>query len=227
MFNTLLESRSSRQRIGKGGTASVIFHVVIGSLAVYATAIADTPEKAKAPDKLVFVDVKPGPNPPKVPTRPMVEPLENIAVTVEPIEFPDEFPQPEMTMPATDDGFKSPGVTTSTVTGGGRSTVDAEGAFSSNQVEKQAAAIPGTPTPRYPDMLTSAGIEGQVFVEFVVDTTGRADMSTFKVLRSDNEAFTDEVRGALPRMRFFSAEAGGRKVKELVQLPFTFALSRR
>jgi protein TonB len=32
------------------------------------------------------------------------------------------------------------------------------------------------------------------------------------------------VRRALPQMRFLAAEVGGRKVKQLVQQPFMFAI---
>jgi len=79
------------------------------------------------------------------------------------------------------------------------------------------------PKPQYPSMLESAGVEGEVLVQFVIDTTGRADMSTFKVLKSSNDLFTNSVRNVLPRMKFYPAETGGRKVKELVQFPFSFA----
>jgi protein TonB len=34
------------------------------------------------------------------------------------------------------------------------------------------------------------------------------------------------VRRALARMRFVPAEAGGRKVSQLVEMPFVFTLSR-
>jgi hypothetical protein len=34
------------------------------------------------------------------------------------------------------------------------------------------------------------------------------------------------VKAVLPRYRFIPAETGGRKVKQLVQLPFTFALQK-
>jgi periplasmic protein TonB len=51
-------------------------------------------------------------------------------------------------------------------------------------------------------------------------------MSTFKVLKSDNDLFTQEIKNTLPKMRFYPAEVGGRKVKELVQLPFTFKLQK-
>ncbi len=45
------------------------------------------------------------------------------------------------------------------------------------QVEKQVSPYPGNTAPRYPDMLRSANVEGEVLAQFVVDTTGRADMS--------------------------------------------------
>jgi protein TonB len=59
----------------------------------------------------------------------------------------------------------------------------------------------------------------------VVDTSGRADMNTFKVLKSTNDLFSAAVRSALPRMKFFPAEVGGHKVRQLVQQPFTFNIT--
>jgi protein TonB len=37
--------------------------------------------------------------------------------------------------------------------------------------------------------------------------------------------FTQAVRAALPRMRFFPAQVGGKAVKQLVQMPFQFNLA--
>jgi protein TonB len=65
-----------------------------------------------------------------------------------------------------------------------------------------------------------------VLAQFVVDTTGRAETNTFKVLKSDHDQFTQAVRNALPGMRFYPAEVGGRKVKQLVQQPFVFNISK-
>lgn len=94
------------------------------------------------------------------------------------------------------------------------------------QVEKPVAQVPGGGMPRYPDVLRQAGVEGEVLVAFVVDENGTADTSTFKVLRSTHELFTGAVKNALPTMRFAPAEVGGRKVKQLVQQPFSFAIVR-
>jgi len=95
-----------------------------------------------------------------------------------------------------------------------------------SEVEKPVVMAPGARGPPYPDMLRTAGIEGTVLAQFVVDTTGRAEMSTFKVLKSDNDLFSNAVKNALQRMRFLPAEVGGRKVKQLVEQPFQFSLNR-
>jgi len=93
------------------------------------------------------------------------------------------------------------------------------------QVEKQVSVMPNNVRPRYPDMLRTANVEGEVLAQFVVDTTGLADMSQFKVLKSTHDMFTSSVRSVLPQMRFYPAEVGGHKVKQLVQMPFQFNLS--
>ena len=94
------------------------------------------------------------------------------------------------------------------------------------QVEKQVAPLPNNPGPRYPDMLRSANVEGEVLAQFVVDTTGRADIGTFKALKSSHDLFTIAVKSALSNMRFYPAEVGGRRVKQLVQMPFQFSLRK-
>lgn len=91
------------------------------------------------------------------------------------------------------------------------------------QVEKPAMTAPGSPSPRYPDILKSAGVKGEVVVSFTVDTTGHAILSTLHILTSTNESFAEAVRTALPIMRFIPAQIGGRNVMQLVQQPFIFS----
>jgi TonB family protein len=95
------------------------------------------------------------------------------------------------------------------------------------QVEQPVRFAPGSPHPRYPDALRAADVKGTVLAQFVVDTSGRAEPSTFKVLKTDRQEFTDAVKAGLRDMRFIPAEVGGRKVKQLVQQPFTFAPDNR
>ena len=94
------------------------------------------------------------------------------------------------------------------------------------EVERPVSQVPSHRGPHYPDSLRAANIEGEVLVQFVVDTLGHADMSTFKTLRSTAIEFTDSVREWTRAARFNPATIGAHKVPQLVQMPFVFGLNR-
>ncbi len=104
--------------------------------------------------------------------------------------------------------------------------VDANAPLFEYQVESAARPARGSAFPRYPEMLKAARVEGTVDAQFVVDQNGRVDMSTFRVSRSDHALFMQAVRAALETMRFEPATVGGRPVRQLIQQPFQFSLSR-
>jgi len=108
----------------------------------------------------------------------------------------------------------------------GPTRMDANQTYFEFQVEQQVLPLPGTPSPRYPDLLRRANIEGEVLAQFVVDTLGHPIMDSFKVLKSTHDLFTAAVKNSLPNMRFHAAEVGGKKVKQLVQMPFQFNLTK-
>jgi bla regulator protein blaR1 len=94
------------------------------------------------------------------------------------------------------------------------------------KIEKPATIKPGQPSPRYPDDMRQKGIEGEVVAQFVVDTTGFIIPSTLKVVRATNDTFVAAVRNALPMLEFTPAEVDGRKVKQLLTMPFSFSLGK-
>jgi protein TonB len=104
--------------------------------------------------------------------------------------------------------------------------VNADQTYFEFQVEQPVSGRPGNVAPRYPDELRAAGVEGEVLAQFVVDADGHPDMSTFKVLKTTHDLFTASVGKALPNMQFNAAQVGGKAVKQLVQMPFQFSLSK-
>lgn len=80
--------------------------------------------------------------------------------------------------------------------------------------------------PRYPATLRSAGIEGHVLAEFVVDTLGRVELNTLRFPAMANPLFGDAVREAIARYRFLPGEVAGRKVRTRVAVPFEFRLEK-
>jgi TonB family protein len=101
--------------------------------------------------------------------------------------------------------------------------VEPNATFREFQIEEPAAPLNNV-QPVYPTELRDAGTTGKVIAQFVVDTTGLAQESTFRVIESDHALFTAAVRAALPQMRFTPARVGGKKVKQLMQQPFTFGI---
>jgi protein TonB len=92
-------------------------------------------------------------------------------------------------------------------------------------VERAVVVVPGA-VPRYPDALRGAGVEGRVVARFVVDTAGRVEPGSVQIVSAAHPAFAEAVRRTLPALRFRAAEAGGRRVRQLVDMPFDFVLTR-
>jgi protein TonB len=100
----------------------------------------------------------------------------------------------------------------------------ASSVFTDAQVDKPVLLRPGARVPSYPEMLRGAGIAGTVIVEFVVDTLGRIEPGSMRTVQADHDLFSSAVERVMPTLRFIPAEAAGRKVRQLVRLPFRFDL---
>jgi TonB family protein len=105
-------------------------------------------------------------------------------------------------------------------------TAPSSRAYFEYQVETPARQLPKTGMLRYPADMRLANREGEVLAQFVVNREGVVELDTFKAIKSSDPAFSAAVRSALPSMRFSPARVGGAVVPQLVQQPFTFALSR-
>jgi len=92
------------------------------------------------------------------------------------------------------------------------------------QVDTPASLSPGSTFPKYPDALRAQNITGNVLAQFVVNTDGTPDLTTFKAVRSTDPAFTAAVREGLASMRFKPAVVKGKVVRQLMQVPFAFML---
>lgn len=235
MFENLIETKPKKPKTMKTMILSVVFHAGIIGAAVYGTLEAkEAIEKPKA-EKVEFVEMKKEEPPPpenKPPPPPEIvaapPPPKGFQVLTAPIKIPDVLPEIDLTKKVTDEAdFTGKGVAGGIAKGvvGGTAPV-ADQTYFEFQVEKQVAQIPGSVNLRYPDMLRSANVEGEVLAQFVVDTTGRVERGSVKILKSSHDLFTNAVQQALNTARYYPAEIGGRKVKQLVQQPFNFTLTR-
>ena len=227
MLATLLESKAKKERSQAGVAFSVGAHSILIGAALYATAQA-RPETSKSTEMLrplyfppaiqAAHSQTPATNGGRAPVFRFVPP--SIDITVPSVEIPAILSR------AGD--FHAGGINGPAVVGppDGNSERGDDTPFLAGQVERQVSLAPGTKPPRYPESLRVRGVEGRVVASFVVSAQGLVEDATIKILSSDNSLFDEAVRSALGRMRFVPAEIGGKKVRQLVQMPFLFTLSR-
>ncbi len=187
------------------------------------------PKKAQTPPKVV--------NLPKLPKEVAPAPPKGFKVLAPPVNIPTNLPTIDLSKAITNENdFSGKGVaggSSKGVTGGTGKEGDTgkeagvkdHGPYMEFQVEKPVVKIGGD-TPEYPSSLRESGVEGEVLAQFVVGENGRYDAGSLKILKSSNPAFTAAVKDALPRMRFSAAQIGGKKVAQLVQMPFQFHLKK-
>jgi periplasmic protein TonB len=234
MFNQLIESKATKQKMAGGTVFSIVLHTVLIGGAVYATARAGSKDEKTKAEKIQFVEMKK--EPPKVPDKPpppkevivKPPPPKGFQVLRAPVKIDIKIPEIDLSKAITNESdFSGKGVKGGTGSGvvGGTGPVTNQTYFEF-QVEKPAEMLAESPKPKYPSVLESSGIAGEVQAQFVVNTQGRADLDQFKVLKSSNELFTQAVKNVLPRMRFSPAMIGGKPVNQLVQQSFQFAVPR-
>jgi periplasmic protein TonB len=234
MFNQLLESKAKKERMAGGTVFSIVLHTVLIGGAVYATARAGVKDdKAKA-EKIQFVEMKKEPPPEKPKDAPPPKevvikppPPKGFQVLRAPVRIDIKIPEIDLSKAITNESdFSGKGVKGGTGSGVGGGVVNTNQTYFEFQVEKPAEMLAESPKPKYPAVLESSGVAGEVQAQFVVLSTGKADMESFKALKSTNELFTLAVKNVLPRMRFSPAQIGGKPVNQLVQQLFQFAVPR-
>ena len=118
--------------------------------------------------------------------------------------------------------------------GGGRATpvqlseegppVDGSPVFVASELDIEVERDPSSAGPRYPEALRASNTEGSVIAEWIVDTTGLADSTSFRVVSTSHPLFTRAVRDCLAGMKFRPAELAGQRVRQLVRQEFRFQL---
>jgi TonB family protein len=104
--------------------------------------------------------------------------------------------------------------------------VPAGGVYTDRLVERPVVPRADNASPAYPASLRAAGLEGDVLVRFVVDTSGRVELSSIGIVQATHPLFAEAVRRWLTRTRYTPAEVAGRPVRQLVEQRVGFTLRR-
>ncbi|HKH91599.1 MAG TPA: TonB family protein [Gemmatimonadaceae bacterium] len=236
MLNVLLESNTAPTRRTGGTLTSMLVHAAIATSAITLTTGSEVSRPAPPAEIVLPPVVLDRPHQPRVSSDPHVDRRTATASPVVPrIPRVDHVPETIPTVDvevnvrvATDDEAARGAIGPAIQSPGGKIGAGGppEGVLEERYVDRGPRILGLAIQPWFPTSLRERGTGGRVTVQFVVDTSGRAEMSGLKIVQASDSLFAQSVRAVLPRYRFSPGEVGGSKVRTLVQLPFDFTLVR-
>jgi periplasmic protein TonB len=231
VFDNLIESKAKSQKTFLQSAISLALHGLLIFGAIKATqGVAET--VANRPVDTTMVFLKPPETPPPPPPPPPQDivvaanpPPKGFQTVVAPDQIPTEIPPVDLNEKAFDPkDFTGKGVEGGIASGvaGGTGPVEVKGEVYLEAQLDDPVQVVSQPQPRYPPVMQSAGIAGRVEVQFVVDTTGHVEPSSFKILKSTHKAFAEPAREAILKSVFKPAKFKGSPVRQLVQQALSF-----
>lgn len=230
MLVKLPESAPDRKRSFGGTALSTLLHaLLIGGTVVATGTVAEQALEPAQPPDIVYIEPRTEPvvTPPEtqrqqIPTD-IETPLTPVEQTIDLGRVPDVLPPPNTIIGTIrQDDFRV--ARRDSVPVG--PAIPSTEPFTEMMVEQVVRSMTGNPAPRYPSMLASAGVEGLVYAQFVVDTAGKVEAESIRFPKSDHQLFERAVRDVLLRSRFSPAQVGNHPVRQLVEQAFSFALKR-
>ncbi len=232
MFDNLIESKRKGFKSTGQTLISAVIHVVVVFAAIQATTGAAETLREILQDTTAFFLKPPEPPPPPENPPPPPEaiitanpPPMGFQTVIPPTDIPQEIPPIDLNEKFNAADFSGRGVEGGIATGvvGGTGPVEVGETFIEAEVDDPVRPI-SQPSPRYPPTLQAAGIQGRVEVQYVVDTTGHAEPSSWKILRSTNKMFEEPARESIMKSVFRPARIRGRAVRQLVQQAIGFTI---
>ena len=224
MFQTLPASHAAARRPAGGAALSLVLHAALLSTAVWLTARATAPSVRPPREERVIFQSAPRVEPsPRSPDATVARETWPPVISLPPTDYPDvpAAELPDLAPPPNRFG----GIFAVGPIGQPDSrTHDPAAPYNAEYVDKPVQLLAGQPSPRYPELLRSSGVDGHVEMRFVVDTVGLVERGSLEVVERSHVLFSEAVRTALLRQRFLPAEADGRRVRQLVIQTFEFRI---
>jgi periplasmic protein TonB len=222
VFENLIESKrkaDAKKAFGLG-FVSLMGHSVLVVLAVIATLTAGQAAQDILVDTtMVFLNQQ---EEQKQEEQPVIDipQLKGFQTVVAPTDIPTNIPPINL-----QEHFDPKDYSGSGVEGGIGTGVMPDQVFLESVVEERPEVLSG-PQPQYPDLLRQAGIQGRVLVQAIIDTSGRAEPPSVKVIQSPNPGFDQPAKNYVLRALFRPARVHGRAVRVLINLPIDFRIKR-
>ena len=224
MFEHLIESKrkADKKKAFGLGFVSLVGHSILVLLAVIATITAGQAATDEIPDTMmVFLnqeEKKPEEQPPVL----EIPQLKGFQTVVAPTDIPTNIPPINLQEHFDPKDYSGTGVEGGIGTG---IVPSSDQVYMESVVEERPEVLSG-PQLQYPDLLRQAAIQGRVLVQAIIDTSGRAEPQSVKVIQSPNPGFDQPAKNYVLRALFRPARVHGRAVRVLINLPIDFKIKR-
>lgn len=219
MFDNLIESnrKVDKKRVTGLGLVSLAVHSTLIGAAVYVT-LGATEADTSAPVDTTWVAMNQPQREEEQPKPVQLDvELKGFQTVFAPTNIPTDIPPINL-----QEKFDPRDYTGSGVEGGVGTGVALGDVYAEALVEEKPERL--SVVMEYPPLLRQAGIEGSALIEFVVDTTGRAEPRSIKVIQGTNPEFERSARNMIARALFRPGRVHGRAVRVLVRMPVNFTL---
>ncbi len=226
MFDVLIESkRKTNRKKGFGvGFVSLTLHTALIAGAVYATLHAGQTDTAvKVDTAMVYLAQEQQQKPPEQQPVQLDVPLKGFQTVIAPEVMPTNIPPVNLSEKFDPKDYSGSGVEGGIATG---IVPTGNEVFMEAIVEEKPSVLSGL-QPQYPELLRQAGIQGRVMVQAIIDTTGRAEPPSVKVVSSPNPGFDQPAKTYVLKALFRPARVHGRAVRVLINIPIDFKISAR
>ncbi|MBI1967803.1 MAG: energy transducer TonB [Gemmatimonadetes bacterium] len=227
MFDNLIESKKKTE-VKKGlgvGTVSLFLHTAIIAAVVYATLSAGQTDAGVVIDTaMVYLSQQEEQKPEEEQPQVVLDvPLKGFQTVIAPTEIPTDIPPVNLNEQFDPRDYSGTGVEGGLATG---LVPTGNQVFIESLVEERPERLSGPPLV-YPDLLRQAGIQGQVVVEAIIDTTGRVEANSVKIILSPHSGFDQSAKNMVLKSLYRPARVSGRAVRVLIRQPINFQITRR
>ena len=224
MVLTLIESarKTGTTRLFRVGFGSLAIHSAIVAGVVYATLhAAPTDDRVRMDTTVVLLAPQEQQKPAEPPPVQLVDALKGFQTVAVPAEIPTDIPAVDLQQRFDPKDYSGSGVE------GGRANglvVGGSDVYAEALVEERPALL-SAPPPVYPALLKQAGIQGRVILRAIIDTTGRVEPASVRILKSPSPAFDQPTKDWVLKALFRPARLHGRGVRVFINLPVDYSLT--
>jgi protein TonB len=225
VFSHLIESNRTTDKKGAFGLGfvSLIGHSLVVLGAVVATLTAGEKKDAQTIDTaMVFLNQEEQKKPEEQPPIVDVPQLKGFQTVVAPTDIPTNIPPINLQEHFDPKDYSGTGVEGGVGTG----IVPSSDQLYMESVVEERPELLTRPPLQYPDLLRQAGVQGRVLVQAIIDTSGRAEPASVKVIQSPNPGFDQPAKNLVLKSLFRPARVHGRAVRVLINQPVDFAIKR-